>query len=58
MAQLLVGPTGDPEINAVLSEVLSGARDVLGDDFVGMHLDGSLAMGGFAVKLGVRPASG
>lgn len=47
MAQLSADPTGDPEINAVLSEVLSGARDILGDHFVGMYLDGSLAIGSF-----------
>jgi hypothetical protein len=47
MAQPLVGPTDNPEINAVLSEVLSGARDILGDHLVGMYLDGSLAIGGF-----------
>lgn len=47
MAQSSVGPTDDAEINAVLSEVLSGARSILGDHFVGMYLDGSLAIGGF-----------
>ncbi len=47
MTQLSLGPTDDPEINAVLSEVLSGARGILGDHFVGMYLDGSLAIGSF-----------
>jgi len=47
VAQASVGPTDDPEVNAVLSELLSGARDILGDHFVGMYLDGSLAMGSF-----------
>jgi Domain of unknown function (DUF4111) len=47
VAQPSVGPTGDPEIDAVLSRVLAGARSILGDHFVGMYLDGSLAIGGF-----------
>lgn len=47
MAQHSVGPTDDPEINAVLSEVLSGAHGILGGSLVGMYLDGSLAIGGF-----------
>ena len=47
MAQSSVGPTDDAGINAVLSEVLSGARSILGDHVVGMYLDGSLAIGGF-----------
>jgi Aminoglycoside adenylyltransferase, C-terminal domain/Nucleotidyltransferase domain len=47
VAQPSVGPTDDPEINAVLSKVLSGARGILGDHFVGMYLDGSLAIGSF-----------
>jgi hypothetical protein len=36
-----------PEINSVLEELLSGARAVLGRRFVGMYLDGSLAIGDF-----------
>jgi aminoglycoside adenylyltransferase-like protein len=36
-----------PEINALLQELLSGAQAILGDQFVGMYLDGSLAMGDF-----------
>jgi hypothetical protein len=47
MAQHSVSPTDYPEINSVLWDVLSGARSVLGDHFVGMYLDGSLAIGGF-----------
>ena len=39
--------TDYPEINSVLQELLSGARDILGDHFVGMYLDGSLAIGEF-----------
>jgi len=47
VAQSSVGRTDPPGIDAVLSEVLAGARSILGDHFVGMYLDGSLAMGGF-----------
>jgi predicted nucleotidyltransferase len=37
----------DPEINAVLQELLARARGLLGPHFVGMYLDGSLAIGDF-----------
>jgi hypothetical protein len=47
VAQQSIAPTDYPEINSVLDEVLSGARGILGDDFVGMYLDGSLAIGDF-----------
>lgn len=47
MAQRSADPTDSPEIESVLSEVLVGARRILGKDFVGMYLDGSLAIGGF-----------
>ena len=40
-------PTEFPEINALLEAILSGAREVLGERFVGMVLHGSLASGGF-----------
>jgi hypothetical protein len=40
-------PTPYPEINTLLQSVLSGAREVLGERFVGMVLHGSLASGGF-----------
>src|SRR5690348_1416102 len=35
------------EVNATLTNVLDGARDVLGEQFVGMYLYGSLASGDF-----------
>jgi hypothetical protein len=35
------------ELNSVLSQLLSGAQAVLGDNFVGMYLHGSLAAGDF-----------
>ena len=40
-------PTPYPEVNAVVNEVLAGAREVLDDQFVGLYLHGSLAHGGF-----------
>lgn len=40
-------PTIYPDVNPVLAILLSGARDVLGDHFVGMYLGGSLAGGDF-----------
>ena len=43
----MMNPTPNPEINVLLQELLSGARGVLGGQFVGMYLDGSLAAGGF-----------
>jgi Aminoglycoside adenylyltransferase, C-terminal domain len=42
-----VASTDYPEINSVLRELLSGARGTLGDHFVGMYLDGTLAIGDF-----------
>ena len=35
------------EIDILLHELLDGVRKILGDQFVGLYLDGSLAMGGF-----------
>jgi hypothetical protein len=40
-------PTLYPEINQLLAALYSGARAVLGDNFTGMYLDGSLACGAF-----------
>jgi predicted nucleotidyltransferase len=37
-----------PEINALLGEVLAGVQAILGQNFVGMYLYGSLAMGDFS----------
>lgn len=36
-------PTPYPEINTLLSELLSGAREVLGQQFVGLYVHGSVA---------------
>src|SRR5712692_2651286 len=42
-----VAATDYPEVNSVLQELLSGARTLLGHRFIGMYLDGSLAIGYF-----------
>ena len=42
-----VFPIGDPEVDALLVELLAGVRTVLGPDFVGMYVSGSLAAGEF-----------
>jgi hypothetical protein len=41
------GPTSYPDVNAVLRELLSGVRAILGKHFVGMYLYGSLSGGDF-----------
>lgn len=40
-------PTPYPDVNELLLELLPGVRGVLGSGFVGMYLDGSLAIGDF-----------
>jgi hypothetical protein len=40
-------PTPYPEVNAVMDLLLSGVREILGDHFVGLYLQGSLASGDF-----------
>jgi hypothetical protein len=40
-------PTPFPDVNAALSLVLAGVREVLGDRLVGLYLHGSLALGDF-----------
>ena len=40
-------PTPHPDVNAVLDRLLAGAREVLGERFVGLYLHGSLAYGDF-----------
>jgi hypothetical protein len=47
VSQHSVAPTDYPEVNSILGELLSGAQRALGDHFVGMYLDGSLAIGDF-----------
>jgi hypothetical protein len=43
----MTAPTPYPYVNAVLDELLSGVREILGERFVGLYLDGSLAAGDF-----------
>ena len=43
----MIKPTNYNDINQILNELLAGAQDILGDNFVGMYLDGSLASGDF-----------
>lgn len=40
-------PTPYPDVNALVCELLARVSDVLGDQFVGLYLHGSLAHGGF-----------
>lgn len=40
-------PTPYPEVNALLHDVLEGARQILGGHFVGMYLEGSLVSDDF-----------
>ena len=47
MTQPSVVATPYPEINSLLQELLSGVRAILDRRFVGMYLDGSLAIGDF-----------
>jgi predicted nucleotidyltransferase len=47
VTQHSIPATDYPEVNFVLRELLSGAQRTLGDHFVGMYLDGSLAIGDF-----------
>jgi hypothetical protein len=47
VTQQSVALINHPEVNSVLQKLLSGVRALLGDHFVGMYLDGSLAIGDF-----------
>jgi predicted nucleotidyltransferase len=40
-------PTPDPELNMLLSDLLTGAKSILKENFIGMYLTGSLAVGDF-----------
>ena len=42
------GPTPFPDVNATLQDLLRHVRTILGDHFIGMYLDGSLALGDFS----------
>jgi Aminoglycoside adenylyltransferase, C-terminal domain len=39
-----------PDLNSVLQKLLAGARGLLGHRFIGMYIEGSLAMGDFDVE--------
>ncbi len=47
MRTLAASPTPYPDVNALLQELLSGVRAILGPRLVGMYLEGSLAIGDF-----------
>src|SRR5438132_8364932 len=47
MAVIVDDPTPYPEVNALLQALMDGVQTVLGNHFVGMYLDGSLASGDF-----------
>lgn len=47
MAKHTPHPVPYPDVNAIVTEVLVGARTIFGDCFVGMYLFGSLATGDF-----------
>ena len=40
-------PTRFPELNSVLNDLASSLQDVLGDDLVGVYMQGSIAVGDF-----------
>jgi len=40
-------PTPDAELNILLSDLLTGAKSILKENFIGMYLTGSLAVGDF-----------
>ncbi|MFN8493374.1 MAG: GNAT family N-acetyltransferase [Caldilineaceae bacterium] len=46
----LTQPTPYPEVNDVLHRLLTGARRVLADRFIGLYLYGSLASGDFSLE--------
>jgi hypothetical protein len=39
------GPTGFPELNAVLAELVASVKEILGENFCGAYLQGSFALG-------------
>ena len=42
-----ISPTSYPDVNAILNRLFSNVQEILGDQFLGMYLHGSLANGGF-----------
>lgn len=47
MPTVNMNPTSDPELNGLLSDLLISAKSILKDNFIGMYLTGSLAVGDF-----------
>jgi predicted nucleotidyltransferase len=45
LERVLATSTGFPALDAVLADLVAGARSVLGDDLVGVYLQGSFAVG-------------
>ena len=43
----MADPTPYPTVNALLDDLLTQARTVLGSELIGFYLDGSLALGDF-----------
>jgi hypothetical protein len=50
METALDNPTPYPEVNRVLLRLLDGARGILGEEFVGLYLYGTLASGDFNLQ--------
>ena len=46
-SSMKLSPTPYPEVNTVLNELLPEVQGILGNQFIGMYLYGSLAYGGF-----------
>lgn len=47
MSHRKLSPTPYPEVNAVLKELLPDVQEILGNQFIGLYLHGSLAYGDF-----------
>jgi hypothetical protein len=47
MLTINTNPTPDPELNMLLSDLLTSAKSILKENFIGMYLTGSLAVGDF-----------
>lgn len=47
MRTVKMNPTSDPELNRLLSDLLNSVKSILKENFIGMYLTGSLAVGDF-----------
>jgi predicted nucleotidyltransferase len=47
MTDMHTNPTPYPDVNKILDLLLTRVQEILGDQLIGMYLDGSLANGGF-----------